>query len=390
MPLPLYYNWRNLLRRRLSTALTFAVVAVVVMVLAVLLSFASGIRASLAATGSPRNLLVLKPGATAEGTSILWPEEVARLAQVPHAEVDSSGRPLASPELCVQTSIPRRTPDRAIANVAVRGVDDLAFEVHPEVRIMEGRSFAQGAMEIIVGRAAQERYHDTSVGDELQLGRLGNRLFKVVGVFEASGGALESEIWAPRTILSDAYTRRFVSSVAVRLTDSSHSREAVDYVKGPTVQLEAKTEPDYYKDLSRTTREIVALTTVLVAIMAIGAVFAVANTMFAAVDGRRREIAMLRTIGFSRGAIMAAFLVESVLICGSACLVGLGVSLLLSGSRQDFLSEATWTVLAYELRISPAILAAALGTSVLVGVAGALVPAVKGARTRIIEALRKA
>jgi ABC-type antimicrobial peptide transport system permease subunit len=111
--------------------------------------------------------------------------------------------------------------------------------------------------------------------------------------------------------------------------------------------------------------------------------------MYAAVDGRRREIAMLRTIGFSRGAIMTAFVIESLLICVTACLCGLGASLLVNGARQDFLSDATWTVLAYELRITPSIFLSALAMSALVGVGGAMAPAVRAARTQVIEALRK-
>lgn len=390
MPLPLYYNWRNLLRRRFSTVLTFTVVAVLVLVLSVLLSFAAGIQASLAATGSSRNIIVLKPGATAESTSLLLQEEVARLIQTPGVARDVSGRMLISPELCVQTSVPRHGPEGASANVAVRGVDDVAFAVHPELRFIEGRKLEQGQLEIVVGKAARDRYVNLQLGGEILLGRLGNRTFKVVGVFEAGGGALESEIWAPRTILEDAYNRRFVSSVVMRVADTAGATEAIAYVKGPAVELEAKKETVYYEELSSKTREIVILTTVLVGIMAIGAIFAVANTMFAAVDGRRREIAMLRTIGFSKSAIVLAFLIESTLICATACLAGLAMSLAINGARQDFLSDTTWTVLAYELTITPQIFVAALATAIAVGIGGALAPAFKASRTQVIEALRKA
>lgn len=72
-----HYNWRNLLARPLSTVLTLIVVAAMVFVLSILLAFAAGIRASLVATGSVRNLVVLKPGATAESTSIIRTEEGA-------------------------------------------------------------------------------------------------------------------------------------------------------------------------------------------------------------------------------------------------------------------------------------------------------------------------
>jgi putative ABC transport system permease protein len=111
--------------------------------------------------------------------------------------------------------------------------------------------------------------------------------------------------------------------------------------------------------------------------------------MYAAVDGRRREIAMLRTIGFSRAAIMLSFVLESLLICALACGVGLAGSVALSGTQQDFLSDTTWTVLAYRLQITPGIAATALLAAALVGVAGALAPAVRAARTNILQAMRK-
>ena len=393
MSLPLSYNWRNLLARRLSTSLTFTFVAAIVLVLSVLLSFAAGIRASLTASGSPQNVMVLKPGATAESTSIVTPEEVARLSQTPgvaRSVVEGAETLLISPELCVQTSIPRRGPNGTPANVAVRGVDEVAYAVHPEVKLREGRHPAPGSLEVIIGVAARDRYADLRMGGRVLLGRSSHREYEVVGVFEAAGGALESEIWAHRTSITDSYHRRFVSSVVIRLDAPELATRAIAYLTSPSVGLEAKRETDYYMELASKTREIVVITTVLVGIMAVGAVFAVANTMYAAVDGRRKEIAMLRTIGFSRRSIMAAFVVESLMICIVACLFGLGASLLVSGSRQDFLSDTTWTVLAYELRITPGIVAAALGLTSVVGVVGALAPAMRAARTGMIEGLRKA
>lgn len=397
MPLPLYYNWRNLVARKLSTGLTLVVVGVVVFVLAVLLSFAAGIRASLVSTGSPLNVIVLKPGATAESTSILRPDEYNRIAQapgiarLPQALGDApAGSLLISPEVNVQTTLPRKN-DRGgkLANVAVRGVDDVAFAVHPEVRLIAGNRFRQGAPEVIVGRAARERYGPLELGDQVPLGRKADRTYTVVGIFEAAGGALESEIWAPRTILSDSYFRAFTSSVCVRVDDPAGIPDLVAYVNGPAVGLEARPELKYYRDLAERTREIVWLSSVLVSIMAIGAVFAVANTMYSAVDNRRREIAMLRTIGFGRGAIMLAIVIESLLVCTLACAAGLAGSLALSGARQDFFSDTTFTVLAYELKVTPPVIAAAVGTALLVGTVGALAPAVRAARTNILQAVRK-
>lgn len=390
MTLPLYYNWQNILRRKVSASLTFIVVAVLVLVLAVLLSFVAGIRASLAATGSSRNIIVLKPGATSESTSLLTQADTNKLIQTRGVAISKDLGALISHELCVQTTLPRNSSGDGLANVAVRGVTPQAYAVHSELRVIEGRNIEQGQYELIVGKAAQDRYAKLNIGDEIALGRTGNRVFKVVGVFEAARGALESELWAPLTVLQNAYIRPFVSSSVLKMDDSADLDAAVAYIKGPAVELDAKTETDYYFELSSKTREIVLLTTVLVGIMAIGASFAVANTMFAAVDGRRREIAMLRTMGFTKPAIITAFLMESMLICGLACAAGLLASLTINGSRQDFLSDTTWTVLAYELKITPQIVLFALVMALVVGFVGALAPALKAARTQILDALRKA
>jgi putative ABC transport system permease protein len=365
-------------------------VAVVVFVLSVLLSFAAGIRESLRATGSDRNILVLAQGATSESTSLIFPDQVGRLTQIPGISRDESGQLLISQEVCLQTSTPRRAKSGSLANVAVRGVDDVAFAVHEEVRLIEGSKFQQGALQVIVGEAARERYKQLDIGGQIVLGRLANRSFDVVGVFEAKGGALESEIWAPRSVLADVFQRPQISSALIRLDNDNLAYAGIAVANGPTVGLEARRETRYYEELATKTREIVVLTSILIAIMSIGAAFAVANTMFAAVDGRRREIAMLRTIGFTRAAIITSFITESLLICGAGCLVGIGASLFVSGSRQDFLSDSTWTVLAYELTVTPDIVATALALSLAVGLIGSLMPALRASRTQIIVALRKA
>ena len=95
--------------------------------------------------------------------------------------------------------------------------------------------------------------------------------------------------------------------------------------------VSARRETDYYKELGSKTNELVFLASVLISIMAIGAIFAVANTLYAAVDSRKREIAMVRTLGFGRLAVVTSFTLESLLICIPACVFGLLASLAVDG-----------------------------------------------------------
>ncbi|MBI3759290.1 MAG: ABC transporter permease [Deltaproteobacteria bacterium] len=389
MALPLSYNWRNLYVRKLNSGLTFLVVAVVVFVLAVLLAYVAGIKASLLASGQTSNLLILKPGATAESTSFVRPEEANLLYSTPGLASNAAGEKLLSKEICVQTNIERRGKPGRPGNVAVRGVEPPSLEIHDEVRIIRGRKFEPGALEAIVGIAAQKRFEGLEIGQKIPLGRTGLQVFEIVGVFDSGGGAMDSEIWAPHAQIADAY-RRINSVVSLRLSDPKQVKAAKEYIASPAVNLTAKTEPEYYEELSSKTHDIIALTSILVGIMAIGAAFAVANTMYAAVDRRRREIAMLRTLGFSRASVIGSFVLESVLLCGTACVCGLLASLALNGLKQDFLSDTTWTVMAFEFRMTPGIIATALSVALVVAVLGALAPAVRAARVRVIDALRRA
>lgn len=388
MTLTIKYNWRNLWVRKLSSGLTLLVVATLILILAYLLAFAGGVQSAIEVTGWPQNIIVLKPGATAESTSIIVPTETPSLVQTPGVARNAAGELLISQEMSVQTDIPRRNGGGK-ANVAVRGVDPIAFDVHPEVRVTEGRMFDVGALEALVGKAAQQRYVGLNVGDEVAMGRSKDRHYKVVGIFEARGGAYESEIWAPRTRIADSYQRPLISSASLRLERPELADAAIKCIDGPAIKLSGRTEPAYYKDLTTTTAQLAQLALGLVYIMGVGAVFAVANTMFASVDRRRREIAMLRTIGFSRLAIVTSFLAESILLCASAATIGVLASLSFSGQRDDYLSSATYTVFAFERRVTPEIVLTCYGLAVLVGLVGALFPAIRAARVQIIEALRK-
>lgn len=389
MLLTIKYNWRNLWVRKLSSGLTFLVVATLILILSYLLAFAGGVQAAIEVTGWPQNLIVLKPGATAESTSIIVPTETSGLVQTPGVARNAAGEMLISQEMSVQTDIPRRGGGGK-ANVAVRGVDPIALDVHPEVRITEGRMFDSGAMEALVGKAARERYVGLNVGEDVAMGRSKDRLYKIVGVFEARGGAYESEIWAPRTRIADSYQRPLISSASLRLERPDLAAAAIDYVNGPAIKLSARSEPAYYKELATSTAQLAKLALSLVFIMGVGAVFAVANTMFASVDRRRREIAMLRTIGFSRATIITSFLAESVLLCTLAAGVGVLASLWYSGSRDDYLSATTYTVFAFEVRVTPMVVIMCFALAALVGLVGAFFPALRAARVQIIEALRKA
>ncbi len=393
MSLPLSYHLRCLFVRKTSTILTILVVAAVVAVLAWMTAFAQAVKSSLAVAGDERKIIVLRQGATAESNSVIPVDEFNKLRQLTHLATDAStGEALLSPELMVQVALPRlRDAGRTTANVAVRGVTEKAFQVHPKIKLL-GSSFSKGQPEVIAGLAAAKQFAGLNVGDTLHMGYGGDRGYRVAGHFSAQGGPMESEIWAYLPSLMSSYARTMYSSAYLRLREGGDAAATIEQIRGPAIQLSAATEAQYWKEQSGTFQLYLLLAYIFLAAMCVAAIFAIANTMFSFVAGRTREIAMLRTIGFGRGKILAGFMTESVLLSLMGGVIGSGLCaawLALVGNKKDMFGANTFTTLAFEIKLNPLIIIQSLLAVTLVGVVGALWPATRAARLQVVSALRE-
>jgi putative ABC transport system permease protein len=393
MSLPLKYHWRNLFVRRTTTLLTVLVVAAVVSTLTWLLGFVFELRGAMAVASDPHKLVVLQRGAISETNSSISPDEYNRLSQLADVEVDpDSGTTLISPEMFWQTQLPRiRDKGASSANVAVRGVTPIAFKVHKTVHLVEGRMFSTGEPEVIVGKSAAKQFAGLETGASLSLGWGENRSYRVVGIFSADGGPLESEIWAYLPSLQSAYSRTSYSAANMRLKPDADIDAVIKQIEGSAIQLSAQREGDYWRAQSQSIVMYQRVCYVLVGMMGIAAVFSIANTMFAAVAGRSREVAMLRTIGYKRHHIMSGFVIEAVmlaLIGGVAGCIACALWLEWIGHTKDMINNNSFTSLALEIHLTPTIVVVALGVVAIVGAAGALVPAGRAARMATVSALR--
>src|SRR5215210_6137478 len=196
------FNIRTLPARKGSAAAAIAGIAGVVAVLVGLLSIGQGFKRTMTIAGSPDTVFVLRTGADSEMASILTREEANIIAEAPGV-ARKNGRSLVSPELFVIVNLPKRSTGTD-ANVPLRGVEQTAFDVRDEVKIVEGRNFQPGRNEVIVGRAAQQQFTGLDIGSDLAFGQ---GRWKVVGIFEASGSISESEIWCDAAVLAPAYQR---------------------------------------------------------------------------------------------------------------------------------------------------------------------------------------
>lgn len=389
MALPLYYNVRNVRVRWQVTLLAVGGIALVVAVFAVLLSMSEGFRSALRATGRADNAIIVQRGSASELTSgvpladrnmIVVDDRVAR---------DESGQPLASWEWVVVIGLPK-TSDGVPTNITLRAVTPRAFEVRGGIEIVEGRNFTPGLDEVIVGRKLVGRIEGMEVGKTVKYQQ---KQLRIVGLFESRGGAFESEIWGDYDTLGAMFQRGAGSnSLVVRMKDPAAIPELDRWIRAqPQMQLQAVQERKYYEDQAGPLARILrGLATFVALVMGIGAVFGAINTMYAIVAARTREIGTLRALGFSRRAILASFLIESVILA----LIGGAVGCLLAFPMNGF-STATgqtqsFSEIAFAFRITPGIVLTGMTFALVMGFLGGLLPALRGARLPITSALREA
>jgi putative ABC transport system permease protein len=387
MPLPISYNLRNLRVRWRANVLAIAGIALVVAVFVALAARAAGFRGALRSTGRPDNAIVVQKGATSELVSGFKREAAERVMLDERVSRGPDGTPLASPEILVVANLPR-VADGSLVNVTLRGVTSRAFDVRGGIRVIKGRRVTPGLYELLVGDKAASRF-GLHVGRTV---RVQKREWDVVGVFASEGSGFESELWGDLDVMASQLHREgSYQSLVLRLRDpASLDAFATDVADTPGLQVEVKQERQFYEDAAGPTgKAILGLAVFVSAVMGIGAVFGAMNTMYAVVAARMREIGTLRALGFSRRAILAAFVVESAFLALLGGLLGCALAL-----PADGLTAATggpnFAELAFAFRVTLQEVGAGLVFAVLMGICGGLLPALRGARLPIVNALRHA
>ncbi len=392
MSLPVAYSIRNVRARLRRTALTIAVIALAVIASAVFLALLSSLSRTLVSTGSPDNLIVLRKGSDNDGSSLLTLEAYQAIRYLDGIARDADGIPEVSPEMVVQPTV--WTTSGMRENVLVRGVEPMALVVHDQVRIVAGRMFRPSSGEIVLGRGTVGRYVGADLGGVMPFGR---GRWRVVGIMEAGGSSFESEVWADARELAADSGRPFpYSGVRLRVAAGADRDALVRRIEeDPRYALEAKPELEYYAAQAKSSRSLYVLLVVLAIPVGIAAGLGAANTMFAAVQARTVEIGTLRALGFSRGTIMRAFLLESLGVAMVGFGVGAAGTVLLAALIQRVLggigfAAETFTTNVVTLRVGLGDLAAALAFAAAIGIVGGLLPAWRAARLTPVEALRKA
>ncbi len=382
--LPVDYAVRNLGRSRVRLGLAVSGSALVVLLVVAAAGFVRGMGSSLSARGSDGNVVFLGAGSeeSLERSEIASSVPGIVAASLP-AIRSELGVAFVSPEIVYATEVALAELPGEQPFAAFRGVRDEAFLVHRQVRIIEGR--APGPDEVIAGRLAAARMGvPESALDQGSTVSLDGRAFTVVGRFEAPGTVLEAELWCPLEDLRTATRRDKISSVVVSLEDDDAFEDADLFTKQRLdLELVALREGDYYAKLFAFYQPVRWMVWITAGLVAAGALLGGLNTMYAAFAARIRELATLQALGYSRVAIIISLVQESVLGAAAGSLMAVVIALLTLDGLAVKISMG-----AFGLRIDMPVVAAGLAAGLVVGVIGALPPAVRCLSVPVASALR--
>jgi putative ABC transport system permease protein len=386
MGIPYHYSFRNLWTRRLTTFLTAAGMAMVVFVFAATLMLAEGLRKTLVETGSYDNAIVIRKSSNSEVQSGIDRQQASIVGSQPEVAIGPDGRPLLAKELVVLINLPKRVTNRP-ANVVIRGVGPESLRLRPQVQLRDGRMPRPGSAEVIAGTSIARRFQGGGMGETLHFGM---RDWTVVGIFDAGTTGFNSEIWGDVDQLMQAFRRPVYSSVLFRLRDSSEFAGFKKRIESdPRLTLEAKRESRYYLDQSEMMSKFLRILGItLTVIFSLGAIIGAMITMYAAVANRTTEIGTLRALGFAKGSILAAFVLESLFLGLLGGVAGIFCASFMQLITISTMNWSTFSELAFGFSLTGGIIGKSLVFSLVMGFVGGVLPAFRAARMNIVEALR--
>jgi putative ABC transport system permease protein len=386
--IPVKYNIRNMRVRWMTTMMTVVATALVVWASVLTFGLTEGLEHALKISGDPLDIVVMRKGSDAETSSAIESQLAREVANLPGISKNEKGEPQCAMEFVTILTKPRRN-DGGTTNLIVRGIQSVSRELRPGFKIVEGRDIKPGVSEVITSRQLAERFENLSIGEKLEINKVE---FSVVGYFEASGSAAESEVWADLSDLTGARRIQGAVSVVNLRADSLEARDTLltTLQEDERFKFKAVTESAYFEGQMSASIAIRIIGFVIGGFLTFGAMFAAANTMYAAVASRAREIGTLRAIGFSRFSVLFSFLLESLMLCILGGLLGCLATLPFNGISTGTANWATFSELTFSFRFGPKVLIQGVVMAMVMGLIGGLFPAVRAIRMKIIDALREA
>ncbi len=385
MAIPLKYNIRHVMRRWKTTAMTVFAVGLVVAMFVCVLALANGLSQAFVVSGDPSNVLLMRKGSTAETNSTVNREDYYDAKFLPGVARGADGEPQIAVETANIASMAKASGGSS--NAVFRGVGPTSLSMRKNIRLVEGRMVTPGLNELMVGSSATTRFKNARIGDTIKLVK---SEWKIVGRFDASKSAFDSEFWGDVEQLNREFDRTVYSSMLIRAESPELVPTIIQTVETDQrlASLKAQTEISYYEEQTKSSMPIQFLGMMISVIMAVGAVFAAMNAMYASVSSRSTEIATLRVLGFSRRSILLSFSIESLVIGMLGGIVGGILAMPINGVSTGTANFVTFSEVAFAFRVTPGLIASGIIFASLIGVVGGFLPALQASRLPIIDGLK--
>jgi hypothetical protein len=425
---PVVYNTRNLALRWRTTLITVAAFALVVSILTIMLAFVNGMSALANASSHPENVIVLSQGVMDELLSWLPVADVGDIGLQDSVSRDDKGRPLCSREIYTVISQPGGTgagesPEHHL--LQLRGIEDveLAAQVHDVKLYPDGRWFSETGVRAERGQGssraqalteASSQSNDTepvsaqpvieavlgeglarelrlAVGDTFMVGPW---RCQVVGIMRSAGSMFSSEIWAKSQSVGQISGIEYAyTTIVLRTADAASARELAGELSRRYKKAAwwALPEIDYQARLAEMNRKYLAAVSFITSFMAVGGALGLMNTMFAAVNQRTKDFAVLRVLGYRRWHIVTSLLFESLLIAAAGGLAGCALGLVANGlSAAATVSgeQSGGKDVMLRLIVDRSTIGLGLLFTVVMGLAGGVLPALSATRLKPLESLR--
>lgn len=366
---------KNLLRRKVRTALSLLGVAIGIAAIIAFHGVADGFERSLdqygASTGA--NLFVLERDVPDPQFSRLKPEEVEEILGMEDGlEIARAALTLTTPRgMGVKAGFPAlfvfgRNPEE-------RGINRYRNDD------LEGRLPREDG-EMILGYLAAQKL-EKKVGDEMEL--FPKKWFRIVGIFtvgipwENVAAVVATRVIQEKLGMGEKFPMGFLYMKDPRTLETL--REKIEERFPHLIAVKSEKFAGHFENFEYVEWFVWVISLVSVMIGGLG----ILNTMIMSVHERTREIGTLRAVGWSCRRVVRMILSEGILlsIFGGLLGIGLGVGgaeLILMGAPQGYLGTY----------YTPDLFAKAMAIAVGLGFFGSLYPALRASRLSPIEALR--
>ena len=380
-------NIRSIPERWTSSLVIVIGLAGVVAVFCALLAMATGFSSTLKATGREDAVIIMRGGSDAELNSGLDREQTDIIKEAPGIATAADGTRAVSAEVMVIAELVRKDDKANGANITVRGVEPPAFALRPQLKIIAGRNFTPGLRELIVGSVVLRQFQGAEIGKTV---RMRGSDWTVVGEFEA-GDAHDSELWTDINVARTTFGRTGSSSILAALDGpDGFAKVKAGLTADPRVNVDVVRERDYFDGQTKQFRQTIGmLAGIVTIIMALGAVFAALNSMYAAVAARGKEIATLRAIGFGGLPVLVSVMLEALLLALVGGILGALIAYVLFNNMSVSTLGQNFTQVVFNFKVTPALVIRGLVIAVVIGMIGGLLPAIRAARLPVTTSLRE-